>query len=488
MAGRFIIGIDVGTTGTKAILFSESGQLISQAYREYPSATPNVGWVEQDCTDWLNAVAETVREVSENLDGQVAAISLSTQGGTVVALDKDGNPLAPAAVWNDIRCAKEKEQFLQEVGDTMYEKTGWALIDGLPALQIRYLKNNRPDIFERAEKFLTVPDYLAMKLTGVIAVDPSNVGINQLTDIQSLTYDKALLSFAGIAEDKLAPIVPSGRVIGHLTAEAAALLGLSESTLLISGAHDQYAAALGAGMLASGDIMIGSGTCWVITALGSKADFSRGLSQSVSAIPGLWGSLWSLSSGGICLDWLRKNIAGAENAPLDYDSLNAGVAACKAAEENLFFFPFSGTCGNGKTFTRATFTGLDLSHNRFHLARAVMEGVAFQIAWMLEAFKEKPQSLTLTGGASKSRVWAQILGGITGLPVNIPQVADLSCVGAAILAGTGAGIFESLQKGYEALSVDTQTILPENSQYKGLLDIYKRQAATIYGVYNPTQE
>ena len=487
---KYLLGIDVGTTGTKTILFSDSGEPLRHAYRPYPTEHPNIGESEQNPHHWWQAIIETVREVTPDCGSQVAAISLSTQGGTLVPVDAEGEPVRPAFVWNDYRFTHQREQYLQEVGpaETLYQTCGWKLGSGLPLLAIRYMRDKEPELFAKSEKFLSVPSYVALKMTGNPKVDISNAGIEQLTNIRAFRYDEKLLNFAGIRESQLAEVVPSGTVIGKLTKEAAVAMGLSENVCLVSGAHDQYAAALGAGALQAGDIMIGSGTCWVITALGSNPDFSRGLSQSVSAVPGLWGSLWSLSSGGVCLDWLRKNIAGAENAPLDYDSLNAGISGCKAAEENLFFFPFSGTCGNGKAFTRATFTGLDLSHNRYHAARAVMEGVAFQITWMLEAFPEKPQSLTLTGGASKSPVWAQILSDIAGLPVNIPQVADLGCVGAAILAGTGAGIFQSLQKGYEALAVPTQTIQPANPQYKGLLDIYKQQATALYGVYNPTQE
>lgn len=493
MGKRYLIGIDIGTTGTKALLFSEDGQLLGQAYQDYPIAAPQVGQSEQNAEDWWAAVVKVIRVVCSGKDirEQGAAISLSTQGGTVVPVDSNGKPLRRAIVWNDARCAAQRASFLEEVGAeaSMYEKTGWKLSCGLPALEIRWLRENEPEVFQNTAMFLTVPDYISMKMTGKAAVDPSNVGINQLADIRTLRYDEKLLHFAGITEKQLPIIVNSGDVIGNLTADAAAELGLSTQTLLVAGAHDQYAVALGAGAMRKHDILIGSGTCWVVTAINDTPDFTAELSQSVAAVPGLWGSLWSLSSGGVCLDWLRKNVAvGKTGEPLDYETLNENVAVRKAAEDGLFFFPFTGICGDGKSFAKATFTGLDLSHDRFHMARAVMEGVVFQIVWMLEAFSAKPgkSGIKLTGGASRSSVWAQILADVSGLPVQVPEVADLACVGAAILAGKGSGVYQSLEEGYSHLAVPERVVYPNPEAAAGyvpLLENYKQQAQALYGVY-----
>ncbi len=493
MGKRYLIGIDIGTTGTKALLFSEHGELLGQAYRGYPLFTPAVGQSEQRAEDWWGAVVETVRLLcnESGVGDRVAAISLSTQGGTLVPVDEAGVPLRNAIVWNDARAKAQKDTFLKEVGEgaLMYEKTGWKLGNGLPAMQIRWLKENEPEVFARTAKFLTVPDYLSFKMTGIAAIDPSNAGINQLADIRTLTYDSALLRFARITEDRLPAIKQSGEVIGHLLPEVAEELGLSTDTVLVAGAHDQYAVALGAGAVQSGDILIGSGTCWVVTALSDKLDFSGGLSQSVAATAGLYGSLWSLSSGGVCLDWLRKNIAAKEaSEAIDYDTLNEGVADRKAAKEGLFFFPFTASAGEGAAFEKATFTGLDLSHDRFHMARAVMEGVVFQIAWMLESFPQKPTSdgIKLTGGAAKSRPWVEMLANILGLPVRIPAVADLASVGAAILAGVGGGVYPSVEVGYKSLSIPETVILPqekESARYAPLFEQYKKQAGALRDLY-----
>ena len=486
---KYLLGIDVGTTGTKTLLFREDGKLCGSAYMGYETAMPAVGYSEQNPEDWWKAVVATVRKVVDEADagGDVAGIAMSVQGGTFVPVDGDMRPVRPAIVWNDTRCDGELGELLGS-GHTdgeMYGKTGWHLLPGLNAMQARHMAKNEPEAFEKTAFFLSVPDYISLRMTGRMAVDLSNIGISQLGDIRKGKFDEEILAFANIDPGKLPDIVPSGEVIGKLTPEAAAELGVSEDAVLVSGAHDQYAVALGAGASRGGDILIGSGTCWVVTCIGDEPDFESGLSQSVAATPGKWGSLWSLSSGGVCLEWLKNSIMAGD---ISYPELDSEAENRRAAEDGLFFFPFTGRAGETTSFTKGSFVGLDLSHDRFHMARAVMEGVAFQIRYMLEAFKAKPseRGIKLAGGASKSRVWAQMVADILGLPVRIPDVADMACVGAAILAGVGSGVYASREEGYAALSVGEKIIGPDparHAEFSELYEKYKATAKAMAGVY-----
>lgn len=490
---QYLLGIDVGTTGTKTLLFSTDGELLGHAYRGYEMSNPQVGYSEQNAEDWWNAVCQTVREVCTDPEiGQaVAAISLSLQGGTMVAVDENMQPLRPAMVWNDARGEAEKAAYLQEVGEaeTMYQKTGWRLGNGLLAMEIRWMKDHEPELFEKTAMFLSVPDYISMKMTGIPAVDMSDAGINQLADIRCGGYDPEILRFAGITEEQLPKIVRSGEVIGKLTEEAAEALGLSTDAVLVAGAHDQYAVALGAGATQDGDILIGSGTAWVVTAIGDEPAFETGLSQSVAAVPSKWGSLLSLSTGGVCLEWWRRNLTvGPDGSQIPFDVINEEVAKRKAAEDGLFFYPFSGNAAPDRRFQKASFIGLDLSHDRFDIARAIMEGVAFQAIWMMESFKTKPskEGLKLAGGASKSALWCQMVADIANLPVRIPEVADLACVGAAILAGTGCGIYPNVEEGYKCLAVRERVIQPDPARaqmYAKLYEQYKQHAGVLGAVY-----
>lgn len=483
---KYLLGLDVGTTGTKAILFSVSGEVIAQAYRGYPTQMPQVEFREQDPEDWWTAVCQTTKEVCAGKEDKVIALSLSTQGGTMVAVDENMTPLRPAIVWNDVRAEEECRVFLEQVGsaDLMYQKTGWELHPSASSANVCWIKKHQPEIFEKLAMYLSVPDYISLKMTGKPAVDISNVGINRFADIRKGEYDDALLNFSGLKADQLAEIVPSGTFLGCLTEKAAEELGLTTNTAVVSGAHDQYAVALGAGAFHAGDILIGSGTCWVVTGIGDKPAFETGLAQSVAAVPGQWGSLCSLPSGGICLEWLRKNFG----SDIPYDEINKEVATRKAGEEGLFFYPFSGFAENGRQFTRGSFLGLDLSHDPFHLARAVMEGVVFQIVGILEKFPPefKPKEIILSGGASKSPVWSQILADIADLPVRIPETADLGCVGSAILAGVGSGIYASAEEGYERLAVKSRLVMPNPEQvaiYAPLKKQYAESAVKLTEIY-----
>lgn len=489
----YLIGSDIGTTGTKSMLFSAEGKQLAHAYAAYPLHTPAPDRCEQDAEDWWRALVSTVRAVTEqaNAKDRVAAISLSLQGGTLVPVDVGLRPLRPALVWSDKRCTAEAEAFAAQFGDSyLYEKTGWNLSAGLNAMQITWLRENEPEVFRAADRFLSVPDYIAAKLTGRAALDIADAGINQLADIRTAAYDPAILAFAGIEERQLGEIVPSGSVIGPLTEEAKRELGLTGDVLLVAGAHDQYAGLLGAGVTEAGDVLIGTGTAWVVTALTEKPNFESGFAQSVSAVPGKWGSLVSLSTGGLCLDWLRGSVSLAPDgaAKIPYAVLDE-MAANRAAGGVTFFPYFSGASYPDRcACAKASFLGLDLSHDIFDMARAVMEGVAFQTVWTLAAFDRQygKKRIKMSGGATKSALWTQIVADIADRPIVIPTTPDMPCVGAAILAGVGCGAFASAAEGYQALAVSERTVEPDPAgaaRYAELLPLFMRRAEALNAVY-----
>lgn len=452
---EYVLGCDIGTTGTKTILFSSDGKIVKRAYRSYPTFTDG-GISEQNAADLWTALCLTVKEaVSDIPPESVGAISLSTQGGTLIPVGKDGESVRRAIVWSDRSCARERDLFLSEVGDNdfLHERTGWRLVYGLPLLQVRRLHDREPDIFRKCAAFLSVHDYISLKLTGRAVVDMSNAGINEFCDIKTKKYDPALLSFAGISEDMLSIPADSGDVIENLTESAAEALGLTVNTVLVAGAHDQYAAALGAGMTKSGDVLVGSGTSWAVTALIDRPDFSSGMPVSRSAVPEMWGTLTSLSYGGACLDWLRKSVLTPEGEmPISYKELDSRCTSAKAAEKGLFFRPFGEKVGG--------FYGLGAEDDRYSLARAVMEGVTFEAADMLDAFA-CGDSVIFSGGASGSRFWAGLLADITGKTILVPGIPDLACIGAGILAGCACKMFSCIDDGCRIMAARTARIMPD---------------------------
>ncbi len=490
---RYLIGVDIGTTGAKSMLISESGRIIAHAYAGYEMRTPSNGRCEQDAEDWWRAVVKTVRAVASEprFAKNVVALSLSLQGGTLVPVGVKGEPLQPAVVWSDKRCKTQRAAFAARFGeDYMYQRTGWRLSAGLNAMQIAWIRENRPDIFEKTAMFLSVPDYISLRMTGRAVVDISDVGINQLADIRRGAYDEGILDFCGINEHALAEIQPSATPIGKLLPLAAAELGLPRNTLLVTGAHDQYAALLGAGITQSGDVLIGTGTAWVVTALCDDPDFASGFSQSIPAA-GNWGSMVSLSAGGVCLDWFRNNIASSEQeGGLPYSIINEMAAQRRIGASGLMFYPYF----SGSSFPismpegKAVIVGLDFSHDRYDIARAIMEGIAMQTAWVLEYFREKYsiRKLKLSGGASKSALWTQMVADIAGCTVTTPNMSDLACVGAAVMAGVGSGVFPSCEEGIARIVVEENEYQPDPARverYQEHFREYKRRAELLPQLY-----
>ena len=494
MSDHLLLGIDVGTTATKTLLIGEDGRIVASAEEGYPLITPGIGRCEQRPDDWWNAVVHTVRRVccSPERARNVVGIALSTQGGTVLPVDAHFQPMSNAIVWSDARCAGDRPAFEEALGeDYIYRISGWRLNQGLPAMQLRRMRMDHPKLFDQAAYFLTVPDYICAKLTGQPVVDLSNAGINQLVDIRAERYDPFILEFLGVRESQLAKLMPSCSPIGTLTSEAAAALGLCKSVVVSAGCHDQYAVALGAGICKAGDAVIGTGTAWAVTALRDSADFDSKLSQSRSPVAGIWGTMVSISTGGVCLDWFRKNVAGLDGMPLDYGVLNDLVRERnEPGAGGLLFYPyFNGAVPpNPDSVSRATLLGLDLSHDRGHVVRAIMEGVACQTVWALHSLeaRQSVQRLFLSGGAAKSAVWTQIIAEITGRPLHVPQVTELACVGAAIMAGVGCGLFRDCAEGVRRLVPKDRVLQPEAKQvraYQRIYDRYCRRAKVLKAVY-----
>ena len=458
---EYLIGIDVGTTGVKAAVFSSDGNCLGRAYQTYPTIHSALHAAEQLPSDWWNALVVTVRSACGNREtaGRVAALSLSAQGGTLVPTDASGNPLCPAFVWNDGRCGMQRLQYEKTFGsERMYLTSGWHAVDGLPAFQIKRLSDETPELFHKAALFLSVADYLLMKLTGKACVDFSNAGINQLIDVKKSEYDSDTLSWLGITEKQLPALVQSGQKIGCLQKEAARELGLDENVCVVAGAHDQYAAMLGAGAVSEGTVLIGAGTAWAACTLFREPHFETGFAQSRAASGSQWGSLASLSNGGVCLSWLNEKVFGG----IPYEQINRNAAQKPVGSGGLCFYPQNADIGSLNVF----FTGMHLGHDRYDMARAVMEGVSFQMSRILQRFALRTdiKKVVFSGGAAKSRFWSQLTCNMFGLPLSVPAMPDLPVSGAAVLAGAGCGIFASVKEGIKKISPAYDTYIPEEDK------------------------
>lgn len=481
-----LLGIDIGTTGTKSMVVDTCGRILSSAYKGYILHNDRPDWVEQEAEDWWEAVVYTVRECTENPDirGSIRAISLSSQGGSMVPVDEAGIPVRRAISWMDKRGEEQRATLTsKKAGSYFYHTTGAALTSGGNLIQIQWMSDNEPELFHKTHKFLSTVDYINYKLTGKYVIDVTNAAMTQLMNIRRKAWDKEILDLLGITESKLPVLAKSGEVIGILGEAAAREVDLPANTQVVNGGHDQYCVALGAGATNGGDVVLSTGTAWVVLCVLDQLvlDVPDNFYAGSHVIDGKWGLLASLETGGVCLEWLKNNIAVGE----EFETMDAMAAKRSPGSDGLMFYPhFTGEeC-------KATFTGMDLSHDRYHMARAIMEGVGFEIKWMLEAMNNKGvhvSCIKMLGGATRSRLWPGIIADITGVPVKISEVKDMACIGAAILAGKGAGLFTSEEEGFCKLIQKETEILPDENNtrnYLLLFDKYKKGFALLKQLYN----
>ena len=478
-----VIGIDIGTTGAKAVAAEETGEIIGRGYCEYAVDTPKPDWVIQDAGDWWEACVRAVRAALASVRDKnaAAALCVSAQGATMLAADANGSPLCPAITWMDARAQKETAKLEEKFGEEMiYEKSGWSPSPSLDASKIMWIQKNDPELFSSAASFLSTLEFINIKLTGKNIIDPTCASIRQLMDIKTGRWDTGILDFIKITENRLPKILPSGEFIGELTQKASEELGLPQSVKVYNGAHDQYCSAIGSKTLEPGDVLLATGTTWVAFGVTEKPLYSKSrLSPGIFPLTGRHGAIASLVSAGSALKWW-KNIIGEDYAVIDLQA--AGRTRMESAADLLFYPYVAGAGLLHEPHEKAAVCGMTLMHDKYDIARALMEGVAFEARLLLEEFAQcgmgektkKLTKLTMTGGAAKSKLWREITGYVSGCGINITEEPDSACVGAAMIAAAGLGIYPNLQSCAEKFVKRETLELTDAGQYGFYEKKYKR--------------
>ena len=442
---RYVIGIDVGTTCTKVIVIDEQGKIAGQGSQGYELISSG-DCIEQRAEDWIQAVITAIRQATEQIDKTcICGISCSTQGGSTVAVKKDGSFIGNAWTWMDRRSMKQVREIDELLGNAyVYRTTGSRISAALDAAKIRNMKT-QPEYAEAA-CYLTTLEVVNRFLTGKSVIDPSNAAMRQLFNIDKLDWDEKILQCTGITSKELPEVLPAGALVGILSTAASEATGLPEGIPVYNGAHDQYCASIGAGAIHGGDMLLSAGTTWVLMGITEKPMYTDTfIVPGRHPIDGLYGAIASLVGSGASMEWYRINLMSA-----DLDIMNEVVPDRMESSRDLFFFPYL----NGAPYpihnreAKGVFAGLTLEHDQFDLARALMEGVAFGVRRAAEDFEKngsKIDSIVMMGGAAKSPVWMQMIASITGIPIKRLNCADVCAVGAAMIAACGAGFFESYQ-------------------------------------------
>ncbi|MDR1663418.1 MAG: xylulokinase [Clostridiales bacterium] len=486
----FLLGIDIGTSGTKAVLYDESGVPRAKKTVEYPLSQPQNGWAEQNPDDWWRAAVEGIKFVLETSgvpSAGVAGIGLSGQMHGLVMLDKDGKVLRPSIIWCDQRTAKECEQINRALGaENVIAITANPPMTGFTASKILWVRNNEPEVYEKCAHILLPKDYIRYRLTGEFATEVSDASGMQLMDISRRTWSATVLEKLCIDKALLPSMHESPDITGRVQASAAKETGLAKGTLVVGGAGDNAAAAVGTGVVREGRAFTTIGSSAVVYAVSDnvRIDGKGRVHGLCASVPGKWTVMSCTQGAGLSLKWLRDTVCVPEIGQADrhgvnpYDVMGEMAERIPIGAERLIFLPYlmGERSPHPDPNCRGVFFGLSAMHQRAHLIRAVMEGVAFSQGECVEVFRETgvPVSdMVITGGGGRSALWRQMLADIYNCPVNTLSSEESGTLGAAMLAGVGAGIFSGVEQAADAIVKKENTVLPNGDAAAAYMPYYR---------------
>jgi len=460
---RYLLGIDTGTSATKAVLVGEDGLVRSEASVGYPLDQPRQGWAEQDPERWWEAAAAAVRAALERAGvpaPEVAAIGLSGQMHGLVILDEAGRILRPAILWCDQRTDAECAWLTRTVGlENLYRWTGNAALPGFTAPKLLWLRRHEPEIYRRIRTVLLPKDYVRFRLTGETATDFSDASGTLLLDVAHRRWSDEMRGALDIPLQWLPRLHESPQVTGVVSAAAAEVTGVRAGTPVVAGAGDQAAGAVGMGAVEEGIFLASLGTSGVVFAPTARPVVRTGsvLHAFCHAVPGRWHLMGVMLSAGASLRWFRDQLAAGEAARAGkegidpYDLLTAAAAAVPPGAQGLVFLPYllGERTPHPDPAARGAFVGLTLRHTRAHMVRAVLEGIAFGLRDSLDLLGEAgaaPREVRVSGGGAASGLWRRILADVFGCPVVYPHSSRGPAFGAALLAGVGAGMYVSVEE------------------------------------------
>jgi xylulokinase len=463
---RYFIGIDVSTTASKVIVVDEQGNVVASQSNPHDLSTPRPLWSEQDPQNWWSATAASLRAVLQQVSpDDIAAIGLTGQMHGLTTLDKDGNPLRPAILWNDQRSGAQCEAITQAVGaKRLHSIIGSILLPGFTAPKIRWLRDNEPDTFHQIAHVLLPKDYVRYRLSGALIADVADGSGFGLMDIGARTWSDELLAAYDIPRAWLPQLCESSEVSAHVSAEAAAETGLRAGTPIVGGAGDQPAAMVGMGVVEEGLASLAIGTSGVAHATANRysPEPDGRLHTFCGPMPGTWFHMGVMLSAAGGLRWLHDEFTPDKS----YDELNRLAEAVPPGALGLLFAPYLTGERNPHPdpYARGAYVGFTLRHGMAHMVRATMEGIAYGMRDQLELLRGlgvSPSEAVVTGGATNSAVWRQLTTDIMGIPLYTINTNEGSAFGAAILAAVGAGAFTDVPTAARQMVRRVETSYPD---------------------------
>lgn len=475
MSEDLLVGLDVGTTNVKAVAHRTDGTVVAQASRRLRSVRPQPGWEQYEAADVDGAVTGSLRQLTDELDdpGAIRAIAVASMGETAFPLDRHDEPLHPALAWHDRRGVAEAVEFSERIGRReLYKITGLPPRHIFGAYKMMWLRAHAPDAAAKMRRWLNMAEYAAFRLSGELAMDRSLASRMSLLDLATGKLSDELLAAADIDASVLAPVADSGIAIGTVTAAASAATGLSEDVVVATGGHDHPCGALGMGVVHPGDLLDSIGTAESILALTNEAvlddhNADVGFEQGLYVVPGVTYAMGGVITSGAAIDWAARMLGlSGDRRQADLVEL---AATSRPGSGGVLFLPYLRIGGppNNDSRVRAAFLGMSDATTQAELARAVVEGLAYEfvvgLRSLVENFDVDIRRVLAFGGGAVNELGLAIKSGLFDIPIERSTVAQPGALGAAMLAGIGAGYFPDADGAVEAMAApaDRLELVPD---------------------------
>jgi xylulokinase len=490
----YLIGIDIGTTGAKALLMDVNGVVVTTATNEYQMFTPHPLWAEQNPYDWWNATCKSIQSVlsqSKVNASDVKGIGLTGQMHGLVTLDNDGKVLYPCIMWNDQRTSEECKEITEKIGfKNSLSITGNQVLPGFTAPKILWLRKNKPDVYSKINRILLPKDYIRYKLTNEFFSDVSDASGTSLLNVKERRWSKEILNKLVIPTEWMPEVVESISQTGSITKQASTLTGLNEGTLVFAGGGDQAAGAIGSGVVKEGIVSIVLGTSGVVFTHSDnyRIEPEGKLHAFCHSVPEKWHLMGVTLSAAGSFRWYRDTFAQMEKSAAVktgkdvYEIMTSQAETVPAGSEGLFFLPYltGERTPHPDPNAKGAFIGLNVRHTKAHLTRSVLEGVAFSLRDCYELISNlgiKAESLVISGGGAKSKLWRGIIADVFNAEINTLTCTEGAPYGAAILAAVGSGNYKNINEACEKMLKLETKIEPEKKRaviYNDLYSIYKQ--------------
>jgi xylulokinase len=501
---QLLLGLDIGTTVIKAIVFDTEGNTISTSEKEIEVIYPKPGWAEQDPENLWKITVSVIREILEKIGNrayEICGISLTGQMHGTFLIDRKGNHARERAIiWLDTRSKDIVDKFYQEnLADRIYDVTGWRLMPSMQFAHLYWLNKNEPEVLKNTKYFLTCKDYIRYKLTGEPLTDFTDASVSGLLDIKKGKWSNEMIELIDPSLDIFPEIKGSWEYAGSVVDEAARLTNLKKGLPVAVGAGDICSTAIGAGSINHGQLtaIIGTAGIYELTVDKIILDDEKRYSVAYGAAQGIWHLEAVQMVAGAALRWFRDELGREEKIKANeenvspYQILDQEALESPIGSNGVVFHPF--LQGERSPFinpdARGMFYGIGLWTKKSDIVRAVLEGVAFAARDNIEIFRKKNiqiNEVRLTGGGAKSNVWGQIFTDVLGVRITVPRVKDSGALGSAVLAGIPAGIFKDVHEGVSSMVKVDKVYIPNpvnTHKYEKIFQIYKKLYALLMDFY-----